>query len=255
MMEKSVHTGQVALIVVLIMTVVSAMAVSVASRSTLETRIQQMNVENLEAQLTAQSGLENAVAKNQAIPDGTLGEGKTYSVSLSDVGAMGISSETISAGETFEVNLEGSVGVTGVKIYWKKAGGSSTPAIFVSDIRETQIVDYAYDTNGSNGFSAAGAGGSVEGVTYDYATPAPIAIDSIVSKKLRITVLGASALLGIEPIGGIFPAQTSKFRAIADVAATDQKVVRYGIEYVESKTDQLPSVFDNVLFSGGSLVQ
>ncbi|KKT30367.1 MAG: hypothetical protein UW16_C0012G0018 [Microgenomates group bacterium GW2011_GWC1_44_10] len=254
MIEKSVHTGQVALIVVLIMTVVSAMAVSVASRSTLETRIQQMNVENLEAQLTAQSGLENAVAKNQAISDGTLGDGKMYSVSLSDVGSTGISSETISAGEVFEVNLEGSVGVTGVKIYWKKAGGSSTPAIFVSDIRANQIVDYAYDINGSNGFTVAGAGGSIDGVTYDYATSAPIAIGNN-SKKLRITVLGASALLGIEPIGGIFPAQTSKFRAIADVAATDQKVVRYGIEYIESKTDQLPSVFDNVLFSGGSIVQ
>ena len=48
MNRKLLHSGQVALIMVLIMTVISAVAVSVASRSTVETRIQEMNVERQE---------------------------------------------------------------------------------------------------------------------------------------------------------------------------------------------------------------
>jgi len=39
------------------------------------------------------------------------------------------------------------------------------------------------------------------------------------------------------------------------VASTNQNVVKYGIEYIESKSDQVPSVFGYVLFSGGSIVQ
>lgn len=248
------HSGQVALIMVLIMTVVSAVAVSLASRSTIETRIQQMNVSNLEALLTAQSGLEESISKNQAV-SGSPEAGKNYEVTLSDAGSSSITSEKINSGESFEVNLEGATGVTGVKIYWKAASAAGAPAIFVSDIGSGQTLDYAFDSTGTGGFTMVNTGGALGGVTYTYATPSPISITAGTSQKLRITVLGDSALLGIEPVGGQLPPQSTNFRSIANVSATDQNIVKYGIEYVESKTDQLPSVFDYVLFSGGSIVQ
>ncbi len=253
-MREIKHSGQVALIMVLIMTVVSAIAVSLAGRSTVETRIQQMNVENTEALLTAQSGLEASIAQNTAV-SGSLGDGRGYQVTLSDVGNTGISSELINAGQGFEINLEGATGITGVKIYWKAATPAGDPAIFVSDVRDTQSVDYAYDSTGNNGFTKVVNGGSFGGVNYTYTIPSPINISLASSKKLKITVLGSAAFLGIEPIGGEFPPQFTNFRSVADVAGTDQNVVKYGIQYVESKTDQLPSVFDYVLFSGGSIMQ
>lgn len=253
-MNQIKHSGQVALIMVLIMTVVSAVAVSLAGRSTVETRIQQMNVENTEALLTAQSGLEAAIAQNSAL-SGNLGTGKEYQVTLSDVGNTGISSDKINPGQGFEVNLDGATGITGIKVYWKAATPSGDPAIFISDVRDTQSVDYAFDSTGSNGFTKVVNGGSFDGTSYTYATPSPINISLPNSKKLKITVLGSAAFLGIEPMGGEFPLQFTNFRSVADVSTTEQNVVKYGIQYVESKTDQLPSVFDYVLFSGGSIVQ
>lgn len=239
---------------VLIMTVVSAIAVSLASRSTIETRIQEMNVENTEALLTAQAGLEESISKNSPV-SGTLGEGKQYQVTLADAGSTSITSEKINPGEAFEVSLDGAVAVTGIKIYWKPATPSGVTAIFVSEVRANQILDYAYDANGSGGFTKVVSGGTFEGVSYPYATPVPISIVPGISKKLRITILGAAAFLGIEPVGGQLPAQFTNFKSVADVSSTSQNVVKYGIEYVESKTDQLPSVFDYALFSGGSINQ
>lgn len=250
------HSGQVALIMVLIMTVISAVAVSLASRSTVETRIQQMNVSNLEALLTAQSGLEESIARNEAV-SGSPEAGKNFTVTLSDAGASSITSEKINPGEGFEINLVDVTGVTGIKIYWKAATPVGTPSIFVSDVRSDQNIDYAYDSTDpdTDGFTKVTTGGALAGVDYTYATPSPVSISPGSSQKLRITVLGSSAFLGIEPVGGQLPPQSTNFRSVADVSATDQNVVKYGIEYVESKTDQLPSIYDYVLFSGGSIVQ
>ena len=249
---KANHSGQVALIMVLIMTVISAVAVSVASRSTVETRIQQMNVENTEALLTAQAGLEESIAKRNPV-SGTFGTGE-YQVSLNEAETGSEISEKINPGETLEINLDGAAGVTGLKIFWKPAILGSSTAIFVSDIRSDQTLNYAYDTNGSNGFAPALAAETLEGVNYNYTTPV-LVVEPGVSEKLKITVLGSSVFLGIQPVGGLLSPQSTNFRAVADVASTNQNVVKYGIEYVESKSDQVPSVFGYVLFSGGSIVQ
>ncbi len=244
--------GQVALIMVLIMTVVSAVAVSVASRTTVETRIQEMNVENKEAILTAQAGLEEAISKNEDV-SGTFGEGREYDVSISDTGTTEITTEQIGSGESFEVNLTGATGVTGVKVYWRPSITGTQPALFITDVRSDENVDYAYDSEGVNGFTRVVSGGSLQGVNYDYVTPNPITV-AIDSRLFRITVLGASAFLGIEPIGGLLPPQSTEYRSVADLASGERSV-RYGIEYKESKTNLLPSVFDYALFSGGAIVQ
>lgn len=246
------HPGQVALVMVLIMTVVSAVAVSVASRTTVETRIQEMNVENKEAILTAQAGLEEAISKNTEVT-GNLGEGRLYEVTLNDTGINEVTSEQVSSGETFEVDIQGATGVSGVKIYWKGVVAGNAPSLFISDVRSDMNVDYAYDTVGAYGFTRVTTGGSLAGVNYDYVTPLPIGLAAN-STHLRITVLGAPAFLGIEPIGGTLPPQNTEYRAVADLESGDASV-RYGIEYKESKTNQLPSIFDYALFSGGSIVQ
>ena len=254
MNRKLLHSGQVALIMVLIMTVISAVAVSVASRSTVETRIQEMNVENTEALLTAQAGLEESIAKNLPV-SGNFGEGRQYQVTVGEVGSTGISTEKINPGEVFEVNLESALGVTGLKIYWKPVITGGAPALFISDVRSDQIIDYAYDTDGTGGFTRAVSGGALDGVNYNYSPPSPLSVSAGDSRLLRITVLGAAAFVGIEPIGGLLPPQSTTFRSVADVSSTAQSVVKYGIEYHESITDQLPSVFDYVLFSGGTINQ
>lgn len=255
MSRNKVHSGQVALIMVLIMTVVSAVAVSMASRSTIQTRIQQMNVENTEALLTAQAGLEAAMTKNLPLVTGNLRTGQDYQVTLGDTGLSSIISEKINPGESFEVTLEGmAAGASGVNIYWNGATGG-TPAIFVTEMRDDRNTDYAYDTDGTNGFTRAVTGVSLNGVNFTYATTTPINLVAGVSKKIRITVLGSPAFLGIVPVGGQLPPQFSDFKSTANLTGTSLNTVKYGLQYIESKTNQIPSVFDYVLFSGGSITQ
>lgn len=246
------HPGQVALIMVLIMTVVSAVAVSVASRSTVETRIQQLNVDNAQAILTAQAGLEEAITQDSAVT-GSLGEGRLYSVTVSDTGSANITSDRINVGETVEVNLVGAVGVTGIKVYWKPAVAAATTALFVTDVRSDRGIDYAYDTNGTNGFTQISSGGVLSGVSYNYVSPT-IPVVSGTSIKLRVTALISPVLIGIEPVGGLLPPQTRDFRSTANLTTGDT-TLKYGVEYIESKSDQLPSIFDYVMFSKGSIVQ
>jgi len=246
-------SGQIALIMVLIMTIVSAVAVSVAGRSTVETRVQQMDVESTQAFLAAQAGLEQAIAQNAAVPTGAVASGQEYQVTKSIEGVSYIHSEKLNPGEVLEVDLTGASGVTAVNIYWKRAG-IGYPAIFVSDVRTGAIVDYAYDTAGVNGFLANSNGKVMDGVNYEYAIPSPISISVATSKMLRITMLSFAGFVGVEPIGGTLPPQSNKYRAVGNVTSSNNNV-KYGIEYSESTTNQLPPIFDYVLFSGGSIIQ
>jgi hypothetical protein len=250
---KKNHSGQVALVMVLIMTVISAVAVSVAGRSTVETRVQEMDAESASAMLAAQSGLEQAVGLQGPLT-GTLAEGKNFAVSVVSEGTTGVISEKINAGETFDVSITGATGISGARIYFKPANPSEVPSLFVSDVRSDRTIDYAFDTTGLNGFTKVITSGSLNGVIFDYVTASPVTLSLASSQSLRITVLGAAAFLGIEPVGGDFPPQTRNFKAVGDVGTSGTKVM-YGIEYKESVTDKIPSVFDYALFSNGSIIQ
>jgi len=251
---KQTHSGQVALVMVLIMTVVSAVAVSMASRSTVETRTQELATENVEAMLTAQSGLEVAVAQGGDVT-GDLAPGKSYTVSMVDDGATGVISDRVSPGETLEINLSGAVGLTGIRLYWKPDNSSGDPAFFVSDIQDTKIVDYAFAATNANNFTAVNkASGALNGVVFDYVTDLGAIPLTANSRFVRVTTLGDVAYLGVQPIGTVFPVQTKIYKSIGNVGS-DEERIRYGIEYKESATNQLPLVFDYALFAKGSIVQ
>lgn len=247
------HSGQVALIMVLIMTVVSAVAISIASRSTVETGVQRLESESTEAMFAAQAGLEKAAVSESNVT-GSLDSGRSYSVTVDVEGSSGVLSDKMNPGETLDINLVGAATLTGARIYWKPAVESETPSIFVSDIRNTATFDYAYDTTGTNGFTKVNSGGSLNGVNFTYVIPSPINVVAGSSKSLRITILGAAAFVGVQPIGGQFPAQLRNYKSVGDVGVGDTKV-KYGIEYKESATDQVPSVFDYALFATGSIIQ
>ncbi len=238
---------------VLIMTVISAVAVSLASRSTVETRVQQMEVESKQALLTAQAGLEQAIFKDSSV-SGSLENGKQYEVTIDTEGVSEVTTEKVSTGDSIDVNLVGAVGVTGVKIYWKSALTGGKPAVFVSDVRGDRTYDYAYDTEGNYGFTKVISGGTLNGVNYTYVTPGSITISAGNSISLRIVVLEAPAFVGVEPIGGLFPPQSLKYRSVASVGSGENSI-KYGLEYNESIANQLPGIFDYALFSGGTIVQ
>lgn len=246
------HKGQVALIMVLIMTVVSAIAVSVAGRSTTETRVQQLDVESREALLTAQSGLERALAEDAAV-SGTVGiPENTYEVTKTDSGTTEILAENVLPGEQLEVDLTGAT-TTGIRVYWNPATLNEKPSIFITLIGSDgiTITDYAFDVDGTNSFTPADPGVTWATKNWSYMTPAatPVQFSAGSVSKIRITVLEKAATLGVEPVGAGFPPQSTAYRSVSEVRSG----VRYGLEYEESKTGLLPYIFDYALFSSGSI--
>lgn len=243
------HKGQVALVLVLIMTVVSALAVSLASRSTIDTRIQQTESESSRALLFAQTGIEqlimNPVAPTSGAPD------TSYYAVKSDVGSNSYEVGLVETGSAVEVNLVGAVNLTGFAVYWGPGSSGGQPAVLISLVESSgKMTDYAYDYGGLNGFTAAGAGS--EGYAKTSGT-VPVT-DAIT--KVRITVLGVPALLKVVPVGAgaLFPSQIKSIKSIGSVQSDSNKV-KYGLQYDESSTDTIPAVFDYALFSGGSIIQ
>ncbi len=249
-MVKTVHKGQVALVMVLIMTVVSAVVVSVAGRTTEETKMQRLSKDSADAFLTAQTGLEDAISK-QAGVSGDVGADKSYVVILENKGQEGVLTEKIEAGTSVDVVLSASPLLEAVKIYWKSTSGLPS-AISVSKFSPDLITEVAFDTQGLNGFSQVSSGGVLSGTSFPYVTP-QISLDSSVT-RIRITVLGESSFLGIEPIGDVLPVQTVSFKSEANVGVGNEKV-KYGLQYEESKNAKIPEVFDYALFSFGSIIQ
>lgn len=252
MMKANQHKGQVALVLVLIMTVVSSLAVSLASRSTVDSRIQQTESEGVKALLFAQTGVEQMLLN----PAGTSLNESNYEVTKVDSGSDIYTVGRVAAGSSVELNLSGAnfTSLTGLRVYWSPDidNAGAQPAILVSRISTTGVVsDYAYDYTGTNGFVAA-SDGSAQG--YDRVTPT-VPLTSTIS-KVRIMVLGASSLLRVVPVGAgaTFPSQVVSIRSVGKLQ-TEVDTVKYGLQLDESTSDSVPVVFDYVLFSGGSIVQ
>jgi hypothetical protein len=250
-MKNSAHGGQVALVLVLIMTVVSALAVSLATRSTVDTRIQRTESESVNALIFAQTGLERLMMN----PTDFSVTDKNFEGERLDLGSESLDLGLVSAGSTIELNLIGAdfSKLNAFRVYWGPGEGSEAdkPAIFISIIDGNgTIFDYAYDYDGLNGFMlASDASGVYQKVSSDILINAN-------TFSVRITVLGSPALLSIVPVGAgsSFPPQIVSLRSVGTVDS-DDKQVKYGLRYDESAVNNIPGVFDYALFSGGSIVQ
>lgn len=249
MLNVRKNSGQVALVMVLIMTVISAVVVSVASRTTSETRIQRLSKESSDAFLTAQEGLEEALSRQDGV---TLnGTDKSYMVTLNNTGQAGLLTDKINSGSSIDIVFNASPLLQGIKVYWRSAN-SLPVSLLITKYGDGEITDYAYDTLGINGFTVAPYGGSLSSSSFPYGTP-QINLDSTISKA-KITVFGDSAFLGIEPIGDILPIQSINYKSEASVG-TGLSKVKYGLEYQEAKNAKIPEVFDYALFSLGTIIQ
>lgn len=249
-MIKTIHKGQVALVMVLIMTVVSALAVSLATRSTVDTRIQQAESESVQALLFAQTGLEQLIMNPGA---GSVGDvDSDYYAVKTDAGTSSVEMGSVNTGSTIEINLtDADPSLSGFSVYWgpDSDNPSNQPSVFISKISDRgDITDSAFGFVAQNGFIVGdlGAGG------YALKTPL-IPLDTSI-EKIRITVLETPALVKIVPVGALFPSQIVQIKSTGSVLSEGQRV-KYGLQYDESTEANIPAVFDYALFSGGSIFQ
>ena len=144
-------SGQVALVMVLIMTVVSAVVVSVAGRVTTETRVQQLSKDSSDAFLTAQSGLEEAVLKKESLT-GAVGDNREYRVTLTNAGQEGLLTDPVLPGSSVDIVLNASPLLQGVRVYWRPLTASAS-SLYISKSTDDEIVDLAFNQTGENGFT------------------------------------------------------------------------------------------------------
>lgn len=257
--------GQIAILLILAMAVMGVVSVSVASRSIEGLRSTEIDRGSTTAFKAAEAGLEQAILqKNVGVPvTGQLGapggEDVSYSATYNVSGASGFVTTSIDEGDLVSVSLAGASGITSINVYW-----NGSAALRASDLRgntATPVYGVRYytsdpDTSGrtaTNKFSATTekAGYTFQGVSFQNRVSIPINLTvSPISQILRILVLYQSTAIGVEPVGGtLADGQLVSVSSTGKVDSLQTKVTQ------QRFSEKLPAIFDNVLYTNGSLSQ
>ncbi len=256
MNKRNLESGQIALVLVLVMTVVGAAAISLAGRATIETRVQEINVDSSQAMLAAESGLEAALrnAPTDAVVTGSLDANTSYRVEDSAVGSDYVTLSNLKNVETVEINLVGGTG-TGIDLFWESDPAGIARGLYVQVFSAAGVIDYSIAPAGfGTGFDSSGIilNQTLGTTNFDYRRTVPFTAGA--STIMKVTVLGGESTLGYRSNGGTLANQLRRKTSVGTVVrGTD--TVKQGFEYQESITDEVPNVFNYTLFSSGSIVQ
>ena len=254
--------GQVALLLILAMTVMGVVSASLASKSITNLRSTEIDQDSAAAFKAAEAGLERAILSKTNV-DGTLSSGNiSYNATYQSAGSAGFVTTTpVEAGDVVSVSLAGATGVSSVNIYW-----NNNAAVKASDIRgNSATAEYGVryltsdPADGSrptdNKFTATSvpdkAGFSFLGSSFAYRLTVPINLTvSPTSKILRVLVLYAATKIGVEPIGGtLVDGQMISISAVGKSNLSSSKISQ------QSFTERLPGIFDNVIYTRGVISQ
>jgi Tfp pilus assembly protein PilX len=244
------QSGQVALIVLLVMIVLLTIGISLASRSISDVRISQDEKEALRAFSAAEAGIENILSQptitagSQTVPVTT---GIQANVTIEEVGEG--ASQTLNNGETMHIIFTGATPATStLNINWidkNVTAEMSNPAsieVIVYRIDYT-MRRFAYNAMAqSNDFTLinSGSGNYFRQVQITGLNPATDAL-------IRIRVLYNQATVMVNS-NGLLPVQMYNINSQAQ--AEGEKIGRIAVERTVAI---LPPIFDYALFSNTNL--
>lgn len=270
----SESSGQTVLVILLVMAVILTVGLSIASRSLTDLKMSQQTQESARAFWVAQAVLDKAIKANAGESVNYLDEIR-YEVSKTSMGGgrsfvypgkaeadnplpLWLIDHNAQTGEI----LPGT-SVTGtVTLYWGNAGtpanSAATPALEISLVyrpgADFMLRRWVFDPNSArrsvNNFSAALAGGLVQGQTFAFASSA-LDITSYANPymvRLRLIYADSPHALGLASSFDL-PNQGDCYdsRATVEESGISSRLS----ECVFWKTS--PSIFDYLVFSGGSL--
>jgi len=258
MVNVKKDSGQIALMLVLIMTVVGAAAISLAGRSVVETRVQEVNVDSSQAMLAAEAGLERALGATP-VYSGSVGSEASFDVTRTDLGTNYAILGPFKSGEIWEINLIGATG-TAVNLFWESStGDGSSRGLYVSTVAIPvspalpSITDYAIAPAGFGvGFDASGitTNQTLGGQVFDYRRS--VSFTAGTSSTMRVMFLGGDTTMGFQA-GGTLAIQVKELKSVGTVTRGDE-AIKQGLGYYESVTDQIPVVFQHALYTDGQIV-
>lgn len=259
------QSGQIALIVLLIMTVGLTLGVSLSSRTVMDTTLSRQEQEGTRTFQAAESGIEEALSQDfAALSDETIGD---LTVGLSNVdwkiAKQYIVQTQVNAGGVAQVNLEGATGLDAgeeLKISWTDAGCNGTPsqssaAVLIRVSSGTNVGgiytgasarNFAYSAcDYANSFSSSAV---TDDGDWKYVTVPLTATD------LRVSIhpLYNSTTIKAEPVSGFsLPVQGYDISSSAkNTQGNETKAI-----VVNRSALVTPSVLDFVLYSGGQLAK
>lgn len=255
-MRREKEKGQVALIIVLAVTVAGTLAVSLASRTTTGLRTESRDIEGVQALKGAESGVEEALFSEDGV-SGSVGD-VSYVADYESVGEGGfVSAGMIQPGDVMEVAVEGAVSKpTGLRVYFSSQGGAAIKVSRYNASGLSYSVDYSTFESDAGRMSendfdelAASAGYTFAGVGFS--NRAEVVADASDTVFFRIMVLYEASMVGVEPVGGNLPDQQIVVSSTAEV--TDTSTVKT-VELRKEK-ERVPAIFDHVLYSNSTLAQ
>lgn len=256
---KPGESGQVALILVLLMTIVGTAAVSLAGRQIVETRVQEVNTDSSQAMLAAQAGLTKSLQSGGSAVSGNISglSNVSYNVGTTQSGSSNATVGPMKTGEVWEINLSGGVGGA-VNLYWTpSAGTSGSRGLYVQVVNPTGIVDYSIAPSGfGTGFDSSGitTNQTLSGKTFSYERQVSYTVGT--STVMRVMILGGNTDLGFQAAGSgaSLPDQMNQLTSTGTVTRGNESI-KQGLGYYESIKGMTPEPFDFTLYSGTTIVQ
>ncbi len=259
--SPSATEGQAALILIMIMAVVGAVSVSVAGQTVENLRSQEISNISSQAQGAANAGLELAQSLKTNIPTTQLGEGNiTYSATYASSGSDGFVTDAVEEGDVVSVSLVGAAGVTAINIYWNSDAAVMASLLSGNPVSGSYTVSRSTaDSNAAR--SATNKFTSVASGSYTFKASSPnfnnkitipinLAADPA-PRMLRVLVAYSASSIGIEPVGGTLA--DGQQVVINSTGTADNNIVS-SISFSKF-SERVPAVFDNVLYTNGSLTQ
>lgn len=262
MKVKNNQSGQVAIIILLIMVVLLTVGLSLASRTTQEVFLSTQEAESARVFNAAESGVEDALSYDFEQITEEYENGELVSVNPSDPYAENVSTVTtinpnneletkITEGSTVHIDLD-NYGSSTFQVDWSRKSACDAASIIVStyydDSGTTKVVHDAFGTNDCTARSgdeftqeAAGSG------TYLYSHAVTLPSDPLFARVKAIYNDTSLRVTG----GSGFPTQFFTIRSQADNQLGDEnRTIEVG-----RSLSTAPGFMDYSIYSGGSLTQ
>jgi hypothetical protein len=252
------QSGQIGVIILLIMVVLLTIGISVASRTTQDLFLAQQQVESTRVFNAAEAGIEQALSSNFDF-DGTLSEGNITNFAGTNVD-VNYSIEKLNHLQTRLFELVGvRIDVTGsspgntLDLRWSQENDCSS-----QDVASLVVTSFAETAEGTRAYTQAFAGCD----RGDGFTPAiNVNLDGL-RRRAIMTIPDNTTLIRVTPIyndthvfitGGnwTLPVQSFLVRSEAENTLGDE----YRAVEVSRSLDSTPSVMDFALFSGNGIIK
>lgn len=263
-------SGQVLVIVLLIVVVSLAVGLSVASRNITNLRTSTQTEHSQRAFTAAEGGVEEVLSRLSDVagnPGVNTAAGANVPVQVGDITAeVNVKGSTvydavIEEGTVGQVDLSGGNAPSQVKISWAKSSDplevADPASIEVTIVYNSPVGDF---TQERSAWSGGGHTIDEEGFDRDLGCPPASGFETCARVNvnaaanplfMRIRVFWNKATVNVEGVDKPLPVQAYE---LTSTAATDLGITRK-VNVTRTVLPQLPAVFDYVLFSQGDIVK